>query len=102
MSGKQKELELKRERVKKFLADNNLDAVILSLRPNFSWYLCGAHNHVNSATQGGVASLVVEKNRHCLLASVIESPRMLAEETDWIKDLELFDRVRETMGESSR
>jgi Xaa-Pro aminopeptidase len=91
MTNRQSEHEVKRNRVREFLSANGLDALVLSLRPNFSWYLCGSHNQVNGATQTGIASILIEKDDHYLLTSVIEAPRLMAEETEAASDLELIE-----------
>ncbi|MCK4375542.1 MAG: aminopeptidase P family protein [Candidatus Brocadiae bacterium] len=89
---KPEEFALKLERVERYLADHDLDGVILARSDNFAWLGCGANNVVNSAQETGVGALVVRPGRVTLLASNIETERLVTEELSGldIGDIELF------------
>jgi Xaa-Pro aminopeptidase len=74
------ERRIKHERVAGLLEAEGLDAVLLTRRCNFSWYTCGAANHVATAADAGASTLVVDRAGACVLANNIESPRLREEE----------------------
>jgi len=76
----QGEIGAKHERVAAYLADHQLDGVLLSRRCNFSWYTCGAHNYVGHACDVGNSWLLVGRDRHRVLTSNIEATRLGREE----------------------
>ncbi len=74
------EREIKHERVRMYLADHDLDGVLLSRRCSFSWYTCGAHNYVAGACDAGNSWLFVDADGAVALTSNIEAPRLRDEE----------------------
>ncbi|HOF18007.1 MAG TPA: M24 family metallopeptidase [Phycisphaerae bacterium] len=76
----QQERQLKHALVCDYLAARGLDGVLLTRRCNFSWYTCGAHNHVGLACDVGVASLLVTRDGATVLANNIEATRLREEE----------------------
>jgi len=76
------EIKAKHQRIVNFMAAQNLEAVALSSRPNFAWFTGGKLNHVNAATQQGVATLIVTRDRAFCLSSNIERPRLVEEELE--------------------
>jgi Xaa-Pro aminopeptidase len=72
------ERETKRERLDAILAARALDAVVLRDPANLAWYLGGARVHVVPGEP--IAELTVARDGEELRTSVIESPRLVAEE----------------------
>ncbi len=74
------ERSYKHQLVAAYLEQHHLDAVLLSRRCNFSWYTCGAHNHVAESADVGSSWLLVRKDSACVLANNIEATRLAGEE----------------------
>lgn len=72
---------LRRERLRELLERHDLDAIVLRRPQNFAWYTGGADTRVDHASPDGVADLVLTRNAECVVTSVIEAPRMRAEQT---------------------
>jgi len=70
----------KRERVRRYLEARKLTAVVLTQQRNFAWYTCGGDNHVVTASEAGFASLVITRDRQCVVTSNIEAQRIRDEE----------------------
>ncbi len=97
------EVALKLKRVRQFLEQKNLPAVLFRKQPNFSWITAGGLNMVGIATEMGVASVLVTKDNCYVITNRIESPRMRDEEVselgfevisyEWFENKEL-DIVR--------
>lgn len=75
-----REIQIKHQRVSGFLEGHRLDAVILTRRCNFAWYTAGGLNHVPVAHDIGVASLLIDRERAVVVTSNLEAPRIDAEE----------------------
>jgi Xaa-Pro aminopeptidase len=74
------ERSTKQKRVAAYLDGHGLDAVLLARRCNFSWYTCGAHNHVSEAADVGASWLLVDRDGARVLANNIEAARLAGEE----------------------
>ena len=74
------ELEIKLDRLSRFLDRHKLDGVLLTRRDNFAWITCGKDNHIANNTPMGVASILATRESRVCLASTIEAPRIRAEE----------------------
>lgn len=74
------EMAWKLSRLAMFLDRHRLDAVLLTLRPNFSWLTCGCTNHVAQGSERGTATLLVTKDKVVCVGDSIEAPRMRSEE----------------------
>jgi len=74
------EVEAKLEKVRAFLQERGLDAVVLTSRSNFAWLTAGADNHVVMCSETGAAPLVVTAQGQHLLTNNIEAPRFEDEE----------------------
>ncbi len=70
----------KLEQVRKLLADRKLDVILINRISNFAWLTDGANCYVNTASDFGVASLVVTADNVYLVTNNIEAPRLEAEE----------------------
>ena len=67
-------------KVKKFMADNKLDGVVLAGRSNFSWFTAGKLNYVNAASETGIAALFITAEQCLCITNNIEAPRVKTEE----------------------
>ena len=81
---REQEITQKLERVRRFMASNHYDAVLFATDQNFAWLGCGAADLVDHSNEMGraFANLIVTEDAHYLVASNIETPRLLAEEVD--------------------
>ena len=70
----------KHDRLVHYMQAHALDAVVLTRRCNFAWYTVGGLNHVSTAADAGVASLLITPDRVVCVTSTIEAPRMRDEE----------------------
>ncbi len=84
------ERKIKHDRVVEYLRSHDLDAVLLSRRCNFSWYTCGAHNHVADTCDVGNSHLLVRSDGAVVLTDNIEAARLRAEELAG-GDIEVID-----------
>ena len=75
-----RELATKEKRVRTFLRKKRLDGVLLSRQDSFAWFTCGGDNHVVTASEAGVATLLVMPDRKVLFSNNIEVPRIMDEE----------------------
>ena len=78
--GRKEEVAQKKERVLAYMKKQGLGAVLLGSTAGFAWYTAGGQNHVSTASEKGVARVLVTPERDYLLANNIEMPRLLAEE----------------------
>lgn len=76
----QAELDIKLQRIRGYMKRSDLDAIALTRRANFSWLSCGGTNHVNAASETGVASLVVTDDTVYCVTNTIEAGRIADEE----------------------
>jgi len=74
------EIKEKERRLRGLLEGRGAEAVLLARRDNFSWFTGGASNHVGQATELGVASLLVSRDRKWVICDNIEAGRILDEE----------------------
>jgi len=74
------ELEEKERRVRQFLREKGLRALLLKRQANFSWMTGGGLNLVGIATEVGATSLLITENAKFALCNNIEAPRMIEEE----------------------
>jgi Xaa-Pro dipeptidase len=74
------EFEIKLKMVREYLGTKGADAVAIQRSDNFAWLTCGGSDHVNIATDNGVATLVVTKENCCAVTNKIEAGRQKDEE----------------------
>lgn len=67
-------------RVRTYLKDHKLDAVVFNTRNNFAWLSGGGDNHVASQVESGVGALVVTPKQALVVANRIEIDRLTSEE----------------------
>jgi len=78
---KQEEIREKEVRIRKFLQENELGALLLSKQNNFAWLTAGGDNHVVIASETGVGSILITRDKKkYLIADNIESLRLKEEE----------------------
>ena len=75
-----KDAARKRERVRDFLVQQNLEGVLISRRDNFAWVTSGGDNHVLKNSEIGVGHIAITRNRHYLLAHSMDAARLYQEQ----------------------
>lgn len=75
-----KEIREKEKRVRKYLSDNKLDALLISGRNNFAWFTGGANNYVGLNKETGSSSVLVTGQKKYVISDAIEIPRIAGEE----------------------
>ena len=78
--GIEQEVAAKEARVRAFLDEAGYDAVVLTTHANFAWITGGGDNHINIATETGVASVVVARDAKYVVTPANEADRIMAEE----------------------
>jgi len=81
----------KHARIVAWLDSRGLDGVVLTRRCTFSWYTCGAHNHVAEACDIGVSSLVVTRDGARAVSNNIEATRLKGEALD--EDIDVVEHA---------
>ena len=74
------EFERRQTQVQSFLAERDLDALLLQRVSSFAWATCGAASYVNTATTFGEATLVITQTGRYLITNNIEATRLEQEE----------------------
>ncbi len=74
------EIEIKRERVRRFLTAHGLDGVLMTQQSAFSWYTGGGNGFVALASVEAAGSILAMQGRDVLITDNIEAPRLQAEE----------------------
>jgi antitoxin VapB len=70
----------KQRRVNELLDRTGNDALLLLGADNFAWFTCGGRDYVNTAAEGGVAALLLHRDKKTLITNNVERPRLLTEE----------------------
>ena len=76
----EKEIAAKEKKLRKWMKLNGYGAVLLSRMANFAWFTCGGDSHVVSASDNGVAPVLVTADKKYLIANNIEAGRLSDEE----------------------
>lgn len=74
------EFDRRQERIQGFLAEHNLEALLLQRVSSFAWATCGAASYVNTATTFGEAALIITPTDRFLVTNNIEATRLEQEE----------------------
>ncbi len=74
------EFQLKQETIRNFLAQHQVDALLLQRISSFAWATCGAASYINTAATFGDASLLVTPTGRYLITNNIEAMRLEKEE----------------------
>jgi len=78
--GVEQEVATKEARVRAFLDEARYDALVLTTHANFAWITGGGDNHINVATDAGVASVVIARDAKYVVTPANEADRIMAEE----------------------
>ena len=87
------EVSIKRERVRKYMHEHQLDGVCLSSVANFAWFTGGGDSHVENHNKFGVASILFTHDKATVVTSNIEAERILKEQLTGVEqefDFEVF------------
>jgi len=76
------EIAEKERRLRAFMSERGLAAVLLSRQANFAWFTCGGDSHVGIAAEAGVAHLLITADAKWALCENIEAERIVEEELD--------------------
>lgn len=105
---RREEVKIKLDRVKNFLKEHNLSAILIKKQPNFSWITAGGVNFVGMATEMGVTSVLITERDQFVIANKIEARRMRDEEVgeigfevleyEWYEDKEM-EIVKKIVGD---
>lgn len=95
-------------KIRKMLAENSLDGVIIKKQANFSWLTAGGRGFIGLASENACGMLLVTQNEVYLAANNIEAPRLAAEEipaetvkiipTEWWHDGEIIGKLEKEFG----
>jgi antitoxin VapB len=66
--------------IKAFMAENDLEGLLLRRTSSFAWATCGAASYINTAATEGAGSLLLTPKANYILTTNIEAPRMEKEE----------------------
>lgn len=80
IAGRKKEIEIKLQRVRTMLQQNDAEALALQLHPNFSWMTAGSKNFVANCFDAGATTLLITMQECFAICNVIETPRLVQEE----------------------
>jgi len=72
--------EARRQLVRAWLVEHDLDSLLISRRDNFAWLTIGGDNHVLKNTELGAGHLLITRDRHYLLSYSMDNLRILEEE----------------------
>jgi len=86
----QHELNDKLQKARAYLDAKNLHGMFLTRQNNFSWITCGGENRVVTASEAGAAAVFIGRDKACVVADNIESPRLRLEELNDI-DLDVLE-----------
>ncbi len=74
------EFERRQASIRRFMADQEIEALLINGVANFAWATCGAASYVNTATSTGEAWLLITADAQYLFANNIEATRLDGEE----------------------
>ncbi len=74
------EIGIKRERVRNFLRERELDGVLMTRQSAFSWYTGGGNGFVALSSVEASGNILAMRDRDVLITDNIEAPRLEAEE----------------------
>lgn len=80
LNGRRKEIGEKLQRIYRMLDERNMEALLLTKHPNFSWITAGGKNFVANCFDAGAVAILVTKSGNYGICNVIEEPRLLQEE----------------------
>jgi Xaa-Pro aminopeptidase len=78
--GVEQEVAVKHARIRACLDEAGYDAVVLTTHANFAWITGGGSNYINTATEAGVASVLVTRDAKYIITANNEADRIMTEE----------------------
>ena len=75
-----KDVQIKESRLREFMQQQDLDAIILNRQENFAWFTCGGDNRVIITSESGFAYLVITATKKWIVAHSIDLQRFLEEQ----------------------
>jgi len=76
----QEEIQEKKARIRRLMEQQQLDGILFRRQCNFSWLTGGGLSSVVTASDTGMASLLITSNKDYVLCNAIEAPRIEQEE----------------------
>ena len=78
----QKDAEIKRTRVREYLARNGYDELLISTREHFAWVTSGGDSHVVHNSNMGFGTIVITKDKAWLVAQSMDAARLNEEQAN--------------------
>lgn len=78
--GVEQEVAVKHARIRAFLDEAGYDAVVLTTHANFAWITGGGSNYINTATEAGVAAVLITRDAKYIITANNEADRIMTEE----------------------
>lgn len=97
----QLEVEWKLARAREFMRSKGLDALLLGRADSFAWITAGGDSRCPSATDVGVASVLITPDGQSIITSNIEAERLRAETLAHVEPAGIFEFVVHPWFESS-
>jgi Xaa-Pro dipeptidase len=67
-------------KLRTFLHENKLDAVLLNTFANFAWLTAGGDAHIDTDSKNGGASIFISEKKACIITTNVEADRLEEEE----------------------
>jgi hypothetical protein len=74
------EIKEKEKRIFDYMANNNVEAMIIGRQDNFAWLSSGGRNYIAATSDLGAALVVITLKRKYLIANTMDGMRILEEE----------------------
>jgi Xaa-Pro dipeptidase len=75
-----KDAEIKRTRIRQYLADKGYDGLLISTREHFAWVTAGGDSHVVRSSNIGFGTIVITKDKSWLVAQSMDAARLFEEQ----------------------
>lgn len=85
------EAERKLEKLRRYMGEHQIPAVVIRKQPNFSWITGGGRGFIGLASENAYGSLVITPERAVLVSNNIESCRLMGEELP--KDVFTYEEI---------
>ncbi len=72
--------EIKRQKIRAWLAESGNDALIIARRENFSWLTTGADSFVVNSSQNSIGCLLITKDGQFLVSHIMDGKRLMDEQ----------------------
>ena len=74
------EIQIKEERIRNFLVEEQLDGIIIGKNYNFAWLTAGGNNKLTNNQETGAAEILITKGNKYILTNNLEEQRLREEE----------------------